>query len=389
MASDTLSILGRLVAPLAVEDFLEQFFDRQSCHLQASNRTWSDLLNWDALSAILSASPTPHPTLRLPSTNRPKHPQNAAEFLGLLKAGTTVILEDLDRYHPPIGKFLNGFSRETTENARINMYLTPPQAQGFQKHYDTQDNFILQAEGTKRWRIWPSTIENPLFYLKEHGGSAPPGSPYLECVLAPGDVLYIPRGHWHEALTERDSSVHLTLAMFRRTGIDFCRWVVDELRETAAARAAFPMRVAKSGETVDQLGSSDLSEIVRLLTDLLHESDIGRRYLKFATASQRFRPEFSLPSQLGFGIELVTSALFNVVPMLTFVETDDECTRVIMKDAVLTFPRRAESLVRDLLNSSSVNPLELAERHPEIAKVNVAKLLETFLAHGLLARVPS
>ena len=43
-----------------------------------------------------------------------------------------------------------------------NAYLTPAHCQGFAPHFDDVDAFILQVEGTKRWRLYaPRSTPHP------------------------------------------------------------------------------------------------------------------------------------------------------------------------------------------------------------------------------------
>ncbi|WP_430930579.1 JmjC domain-containing protein, partial [Pseudomonas aeruginosa] len=44
-----------------------------------------------------------------------------------------------------------------------NAYWTPPNSQGFAPHWDDIDAFVLQLEGTKRWRLYPSRDESEKF----------------------------------------------------------------------------------------------------------------------------------------------------------------------------------------------------------------------------------
>ncbi|XP_033245228.1 bifunctional lysine-specific demethylase and histidyl-hydroxylase NO66-like [Drosophila miranda] len=97
-----------------------------------------------------------------------------------------------------------------------NVYLTPPESQGFAPHYDDIEAFVLQVEGKKRWRIYFPTKELP----RESSGNLSQtelGDPIMDIVLKPGDLLYFPRGWIHQAITEKDShSLHITLSAYQQ-----------------------------------------------------------------------------------------------------------------------------------------------------------------------------
>jgi lysine-specific demethylase/histidyl-hydroxylase NO66 len=96
-----------------------------------------------------------------------------------------------------------------------NCYLTPPGSQGLAPHYDDIEAFVLQLEGRKRWRIYNPRSSLP----REHSGDllhSEIGSPVMEVLLQPGDLLYFPRGWIHEACTQEDeASTHLTISTYQ------------------------------------------------------------------------------------------------------------------------------------------------------------------------------
>ena len=87
-----------------------------------------------------------------------------------------------------------------------NAYLTPGgDSQGFAPHYDDIEAFILQLEGRKRWRVYPPPnkaetlprISSRDYTEEDMEGTAP----FIDTVLEPGDILYMPRGWIHQAHT--------------------------------------------------------------------------------------------------------------------------------------------------------------------------------------------
>jgi lysine-specific demethylase/histidyl-hydroxylase NO66 len=77
-----------------------------------------------------------------------------------------------------------------------NLYLTPPDSQGFAPHYDDIEAFILQLEGKKHWRIYLPPTECKLARFSSRDfkeGEDNLGTPVMEVVLEPGDILYFPR----------------------------------------------------------------------------------------------------------------------------------------------------------------------------------------------------
>ena len=63
------------------------------------------------------------------------------------------MLQGLHRTWPPLVAFCQQLAAELGHPVQANAYVTPPQSQGFDDHYDVHDVFVLQVEGEKRWRI--------------------------------------------------------------------------------------------------------------------------------------------------------------------------------------------------------------------------------------------
>jgi bifunctional lysine-specific demethylase and histidyl-hydroxylase NO66 len=165
--------------------------------------------------------------------------------LALYASGATLVLQGLHRIWPPLIDFARRLGADLRRPLQVNAYLTPPQSQGFSTHYDTHDVFVLQIDGTKRWRIHEPVLADPL-EQQAWGGRADEvaataaGEPALDVVLAPGDALYLPRGWLHAAEAQGVRSLHLTFGVRAMTRYA----LVEELLRMAVAdqrlRATLP-----------------------------------------------------------------------------------------------------------------------------------------------------
>ena len=132
--------------------------------------------------------------------------------------GATLVLQALHRTWEPISDFSSRLSTELGHPVQANAYITPPQNRGFDDHYDVHDVFVLQIEGTKRWIIHEPVHTDPLrdqpwTDRRSTVAEAAKGEAYIDTVLEPGDVLYLPRGWLHAAQAQGEVSIHLTLGI--------------------------------------------------------------------------------------------------------------------------------------------------------------------------------
>jgi len=133
--------------------------------------------------------------------------------------GFTLLLNGLQARVPSIDALCQEVESFTRGRTNANLYLTPNSAQGFETHYDWFDGIVLQLSGSKTWRLWAPLEASR---LPTTDMKAKPSAATLAALPAPstirlgeGDVLYVPRGFPHEALTPADAtqSMHVTIGL--------------------------------------------------------------------------------------------------------------------------------------------------------------------------------
>ena len=183
------------------------------------------------------------------------------------REGSTVILSGLEESWDSLAAFSRKLEGTLHHPVALGIYLTPPSTQGVQPHFDTQENLLLQVEGSKQWKVY-----GPLRELPEVEGSyrhVPReriGAPLCETVLRAGDVLYIPRGFVHEGASEGTPSLHITVNIHVRTWFDFISDALASLADRdPRLRHSLPV-----GFLNDEQGLGAVSGGFAEMMDLLH-----------------------------------------------------------------------------------------------------------------------
>jgi JmjC domain len=177
--------------------------------------------------------------------------------------GATIVLQGLHLHRPELGAFCRSLERTLGHPAQVNAYYTPRAAQGLPVHHDTHDVFVLQVSGEKRWLVYEPALELPLRnqkYTAEMGG---PGEPVHDLVLRPGDMLYLPRGWLHQALTSDSDSLHLTVGVNVVTWLDAFKAALEECGDELGFRRS--------------IGDGDTGELVDVLRGRLTADAVERR----------------------------------------------------------------------------------------------------------------
>lgn len=151
--------------------------------------------------------------------------------------GATIILNQLHQSDLTLAAFCRGVEQALSCHVQTNVYLTPPDAQGFRTHYDNHDVFVLQIEGEKRWRLYDTPVDTPYRGEGFRPGAHEVGEPRHEFILKAGDCAYVPRGLMHDASTSGDqTSLHVTCGLIVRTWADL---VLEAVSEVALQDPAF------------------------------------------------------------------------------------------------------------------------------------------------------
>jgi ribosomal protein L16 Arg81 hydroxylase len=309
--------LASLLSPFSVDVFLSQYWTARELVVHGEATKFAELFSWAEFNAVLNQQSRhlqygelklakdgrtlPAETISYRATSRKREPVTrlaAKKILALFGEGATIIVNHIDRYSPALGALAGALEQEIGETVQINAYCTPPQASGFAPHYDTHEVFILQVEGTKDWRAGGFTLPYPLATQKSVKTEAPLDA-FNSLHLSKGDLMYIPRGLWHEASTTSEPSLHLTVGVHCRTGVDLLLWAASQLSEIEEARRNLPKHWGEGQGS--QLQATETAALLeRLLAQLPNAAGGSEVAARFDAQTRpkrerRKRGRFALP----------------------------------------------------------------------------------------------
>ncbi|SEQ09365.1 cupin domain-containing protein [Microlunatus flavus] len=203
-----------------------------------------------------------------------------SKLVALFGDGATMVLQALHRVWPPIIDFVGALAEELGHPVQANAYVTPPQNQGFDDHYDVHDVFVLQVAGTKEWRIhapvWDAPLrDQPWTDRRAAVQRAAAEPPLIKAVLEPGDCLYLPRGFLHAATALGGVSTHLTLGVHTWTRYALAEQLTTQALATLAGDAAVRGSLALGTDPTrpDTLGA-DVEQVRAALLEAVRTADL-------------------------------------------------------------------------------------------------------------------
>ena len=219
-----------LVDPLPAAEFEGDYYQQRLVHIRReASPYYAELLSATDLDVVLGTHSVSHPDIKLVRGDgdvAPREYTNDAgriqplEVARLFDDGATVIFNQLHTRVPTLARLCVALGRRFSSRVQTNVYLTPPEAQGFAPHWDTHDVFVLQISGTKRWSIYGTKVSLPLRGQRFERGT-PPGDVSDEFELGPGSAVYLPRGLMHSARSTGEASLHVTLGLTAFTWAEF------------------------------------------------------------------------------------------------------------------------------------------------------------------------
>jgi len=246
--------LAALISPIGVDHFMREYFGRRPLHIPAGEGASKRLLDWPRVSTLLGVAPHwSEGNLNLILNRRPvladffmdsvatlagpvrrADPAKVEVFLAM---GASLIANYVEQIAPELRVVTDLLGEHFAALTNANVYGSFKGVQGFATHFDLHEVFAVQCEGEKVWQIYANRADNPLEALASGGEEAQQqinaarGPLAMTVRMRPGDVLYLPRGVYHDALAQDGASLHVTFSAAPHSGA-----VVLELLQAAALR---------------------------------------------------------------------------------------------------------------------------------------------------------
>jgi len=254
-----------LFKKISRREFLDTYHDKTHYHEPGAISDLSELFSWDHLNDLFNRpklwnAETMELALNGQVLPPPQYCRPAMGRLGdrvmrpdrekvnhFLRQGATLVLDYLEGIHPGIRKTTNCIERLTGAATSCNAYCSWQAVQGYASHFDTMCVFAIQIEGEKSWNIYRGRVKEPMaipgaspgdFSREQHDQQKGPVAEQI--VMRPGDVLYLPRGLYHDALATDTASLHLSFGATYLAGFSAVSLLIQEMRREEFFRKRLP-----------------------------------------------------------------------------------------------------------------------------------------------------
>jgi hypothetical protein len=286
--NQTAQTFSRIIAPIVAEEFFNDYWEKKPLFVKRdSPGYYSDALtaaDIDAylqnrhlspgfLNVLTDGKPAPKEQWTYLKQNaRNNFSERLVDVVKLLKLydeGATIVLNSGETALTLLNDLCGNLENELKCHIQANIYITPPNSQGFAPHFDAHNVLILQIHGSKHWKLYDFPVELPVQTTSVSEMRYEEREPGAEIEMQPGDMLYIPRGMVHCARAERDSSIHATIGVMVKPWSSLLKMLVREAEKDRNFRRLLPL--GSSGENEN---SDFAAEFARHLQKLIERTDL-------------------------------------------------------------------------------------------------------------------
>ena len=305
-----------LIAPIMPDEFFAEYYGQKPLHIPGESEKFASVMSWNGLNQALAINAFwTKDNLKLyqdiapvavedycrsvPGLGAPVMRPNPDLVKSQMSRGASLVLNSIDTLTPGIQAVADVLERTLLGYTQLNLYCSFADHKAFDSHFDTHEVFSLHTEGEKTWNIYEGRLDNPVHHstfldltADQHRHNR--RELMMEVHMTPGDLLYLPRGQYHDALASSEGTLHLTFGVIPLRGLDVFELLEDEAIADSLFRQDLP-RVADDGGAQD-LGKR-LGALANRLSDMMQEPSFLEAAIQLQKRRRGTRGTYVLPDR--------------------------------------------------------------------------------------------
>nr|WP_244672082.1 cupin domain-containing protein [Neisseria meningitidis] len=217
---------------------------------------------------------------------RIRHRFNKTAVYQYLQDGATMVYNRIDNepFVDSIAKQIAQFAQAQTV---VSGYLAFGSSPSYRNHWDTRDVFAVQLIGKKHWTVSAPNFDMPLYMqqAKDMPHITPPTTVDMEVILEAGDILYIPRGWWHNPMPMNCETFHLAIGTFPPNGYNYMEWLMKKIPDIQSIRQNF----------IDwEHDQKNIDNAAQAVTEMMKNQENYQAFIQDFLGNQRVNTAFNM-----------------------------------------------------------------------------------------------
>ncbi|WP_372859251.1 JmjC domain-containing protein [Pseudoalteromonas sp.] len=263
---------------LSEQAFLNQYWQKKPLLIKGGFSDFKDPLDANELAGLAMEDSIESRIITNHNQLWQSHQGPFEDFEILTDEHATLLVQAVDHWHPEAAQLLEPF--RFIPNWRIDdlmiSYSTP--GGGVGPHLDQYDVFIIQGEGKRHWRVGLPDASLKQFAQNKSLLQVEAFTAVIDCVLEPGDILYIPPGCPHEGYAI-ENALNYSVGFRAPNQQDLLSSFADHIIDTESGQKRYTDHTLALRDSKGELTQSEVDKVKTLMQALIENDSLFKNWL--------------------------------------------------------------------------------------------------------------
>ncbi|KDC53351.1 cupin domain-containing protein [Pseudoalteromonas fuliginea] len=294
---------------LSEQEFLSHFWQKKPLLIKQGFADFQDPLDANELAGLAMEESIESRIITNHKNDWQTHQGPFEDFEQLTDDHSTLLVQAVDHWHSEAAQLLEPF--RFIPNWRIDdlmiSYSTPNGGVG--PHLDQYDVFIIQGEGKRHWRVGLPDPTLKQFAQNKKLLQVEAFEAVIDCILEPGDILYIPPGCPHEGYAV-ENALNYSVGFRAPNQQDLLSSFADHIIDTESGQKRYTDGNLTLRESKGELNNIEVTKVKTLMQGLLENDTLFKQWLGTTLSQPKHEMDLA-PAEEPFSAEQITNALTN------------------------------------------------------------------------------
>jgi 50S ribosomal protein L16 3-hydroxylase len=263
---------------LSEQAFLNQYWQKKPLLIKRGFNDFKDPIDANELAGLAMEDSIESRIITNHNQQWQSHQGPFEDFEILTDEHATLLVQAVDHWHPEAAQLLEPF--RFIPNWRIDdlmiSYSTP--GGGVGPHLDQYDVFIIQGEGKRHWRVGLPDASLKQFAQNKSLLQVEAFTAVIDCVLEPGDILYIPPGCPHEGYAI-ENALNYSVGFRAPNQQDLLSSFADHIIDTESGQKRYTDHTLALRDSKGELTQSEVDKVKTLMQALIENDNLFKNWL--------------------------------------------------------------------------------------------------------------
>lgn len=263
---------------LCEQEFLNQYWQKKPLLIKQGFTDFQDPIEAEELAGLAMEESIESRIVTNHNNDWQAYQGPFEDFEKLTEQHATLLVQAVDHWHSDAAQLLQPF--RFIPNWRIDdlmiSYSTPKGGVG--PHLDQYDVFIIQGEGKRHWRVGLPDPTLKQFAQNKKLLQVEQFEAVIDCILEPGDILYIPPGCPHEGYAI-ENALNYSVGFRAPNQQDLFSSFADHVIDTDSGQKRYTDHTLALRDSKGELLQSETDKVKTLMQALLNNDELFKHWL--------------------------------------------------------------------------------------------------------------